>query len=148
MREILYRAKRMNNDEWVYGFYFARVMENYLLSGRILASNQNEFAFKLQRIMYDAAQKIAAESTMVLAIQFRDVDYLQMEDYIWRTFPYIDGKFLYDNDLYYTHEELQEKINPYCKDISISVLPKKLDANCSDKDLKSISVSLSTKKLT
>lgn len=110
-------------------------MENYLLSGHILANNQNEFAFKLQQIMYDAAQKIAAESTMVLAIQFRDVDYLQIEDYIYRTFLYMDRKFLYEGDLY-THQEIYEKVEPYCKEISISVLPKKFDANYPNGDAK------------
>lgn len=96
------------------------------LQGLILAEDEQEFAVKLTDFIANVAYKIATtQMPKVMAIQFKEANPENIDDFIFRNFCRADGQFV-SNGEFYTHNELYEKIKPFCKGISISIVPKDL----------------------
>lgn len=103
-------------------------MESYEKRGVIFAANAQEFGLKVQALIAQPLIDIAANSR-VLAIQFADIDDGLIEQHIYQHFMRTDGQFVFEG-CFRTGNEILEEIKPFCKQISISYLPKSYD----DKD--------------
>lgn len=96
------------------------------LQGLILAKDEQEFAAKLTAFIANAAYKIATtQMPKVMAIQFKEASPQNIDDFIFMNFCRADGQFVFNGE-FYTHNELYEKIKPFCKGISISIVTKDL----------------------
>ena len=100
-------------------------MESYEKRGFIFASNAQEFGRKVQALIAQPLVDIAADS-LVLAIQFADIDDEQIEQHIYQHFMRTDGQFVFEG-CSRRDDEILEEIKPFCKQISISYLPKSYD---------------------
>ena len=103
-------------------------MELYEKRGVIFAANAQEFGRKVQALIAQPLVDVAADSR-VLAIQFADIDDGLIEQHIYHHFMRTDGQFVFEG-CSRTGDEILEEIKPFCKQISISYLPKSYD----DKD--------------
>lgn len=103
-------------------------MESYEKRGFIFATNAQEFGQKVQWLIAQPLIDIAADSR-VLAIQFADIDDGLIKQHIYQLFMRTDGQFVFEG-CFRTCGEILEEIKPFCKQISISYLPKSYD----DKD--------------
>lgn len=103
-------------------------MESYEKRGVIFAANAQEFGRKVQALIAQPLIDIAAGSR-VLAIQFADIDDGLIKQHIYQHFMRTDGQFVFEG-CFRTGGEILEEIKPFCKQISISYLPKSYD----DKD--------------
>lgn len=104
-------------------------MESYEKRGFIFATNAQEFGQKVQWLIAQPLIDIAADSR-ILAIQFADIDDVLIKGHIYQHFMRTDGQFVFEG-CFRTGGEILEEIKPFCKQISISYLPKSYD----DKDI-------------
>lgn len=98
-------------------------MESYEKRGVIFAANAQEFGRKVQALITQPLIDIAANS-LVLAIQFADIDDGLIKQHIYQHFMRTDGQFVFYG-CFRTGGEILEEIKPFCKQISISYMPKR-----------------------
>lgn len=68
---------------------------------------------------------LECEEPRIMAIQFRDAEAYNVA-YLVDVYRRTDGQYVFEGQ-FYTRLELEEKFKPFCKEISISVVPKKFD---------------------
>lgn len=94
---------------------------NNLYKAIILAYNKDMFtasvADNISKFMLD----FNIDTDMML-IQYKNIDRADLDRFL-DSFRRIDGQYVSNGDFYY-REELEEIINPYCKEMCISVVPK------------------------
>lgn len=94
---------------------------NNLYKAIILAYNKDMFtasvADNISKFMLD----FNIDTDMML-IQYKNIDRADLDRFL-DSFRRIDGQYVSNGDFYY-REELEEIINPYCKEMCISVFPK------------------------
>lgn len=93
--------------------------------GLILAHNANDFNNKLTDLIANHLGNLALNlDASIMAIQFKDVDEYDIAKVV-DSYRRIDGQYCYQCD-FMTREEVYEQVKPYCKRISISIVPKDL----------------------
>lgn len=68
---------------------------------------------------------LECEEPKIMAIQFRDAEAYNIARLI-DVYRRTDGQYVFEGR-FYTRLELEEKFKPFCKEISISIVPKELD---------------------
>lgn len=92
-------------------------------TGLILACNANDFNNKLTDLIARHVGNLALNlDASIMAIQFKDADEYDIEKVV-DSYRRIDGQYCYQCD-FMTREEVYAQVKPYCKRISISVVPK------------------------
>lgn len=94
-------------------------------TGLILACNANDFNNKLTDLIANHLGNLALNlDASIMAIQFKDADEYDIEKVV-DSYRRTDGQYCYWGD-FMTREEVYEQVKPYCKRISISIVPKDL----------------------
>lgn len=94
--------------------------------GLILAYSADDFSHKLTNLIANHLGNLALNlNASIMAIQFKDADEYDIAKVV-DSYRRIDGQYCYEYD-FMTREEVYEQVKPYCKYISISVVPKDLD---------------------
>lgn len=94
-------------------------------TGLILACNANDFNNKLTDLIANHLGNLALNlGASIMAIQFKDADEYDIAKVV-DSYRRTDGQYCYWGD-FMTREEVYEQVKPYCKRISISVVPKDL----------------------
>lgn len=60
--------------------------------------------------------------TDMMLIQYKNIDRVDLDRFL-DCFRRTDGQYVFNGDFYY-REELEKIVNPYCKEMCISVVPK------------------------
>lgn len=68
---------------------------------------------------------LECEEPKIMAIQFRDAEAYNVANLV-DVYRRTDGQYVFEGQ-FHTRQELEEKFAPFCKEISISVVPKELD---------------------
>ena len=93
--------------------------------GLILAHSADDFNNKLTDLIANHLGNLALNlDASIMAIQFKDADEYDIAKVV-DSYRGIDGQYCYQCD-FMTREEVYEQVKPYCKYISISVVPKDL----------------------
>lgn len=94
-------------------------------TGLILANSEIDFNIKLTDLIARHVGNLALNlDASIMAIQFKDADEYDIEKVV-DSYRRTDGQYCYWGD-FMTREEVYEQIKPYCKRISISIVPKDL----------------------
>ena len=94
---------------------------NSLFKVKILAYNRDMFAVSVANNISKFMLDFNVDVDMML-IQYKDIDKVNLDRFL-DTFRRTDGQYVFEGSFYYRNE-LEEKINPYCKEMCISVVPK------------------------
>ena len=92
-----------------------------LFKAKILAYSKDMFTFTVSSYMKKFMDDFNIDVDMML-IQYKDIDKVNLDRFL-DTFRRTDGQYVFEGNFYYRNE-LEEKINPYCKEMCISVVPK------------------------
>lgn len=68
---------------------------------------------------------LECEEPKIMAIQFKDAEAYNVANLV-DVYRRTDGQYVFEGQ-FYTRSELEEKFKPFCKEISISVVPKELN---------------------
>lgn len=68
---------------------------------------------------------LECEEPKIMAIQFRDAEAYNVAHLV-DVYRRTDGQYVFEGQ-FYTRLELEEKFAPFCKELSISVVPKEFD---------------------
>lgn len=94
-------------------------------TGLILANSEIDFNIKLTDLIAKHVGNLALNlDASIMAIQFKDADEYDIAKVV-DSYRRIDGQYCYQCD-FMTREEVYAQVKPYCKRISISVVPKDL----------------------
>ena len=92
----------------------------------ILGTSKENFTANLAvEINKSIESIIECEEPKIMAIQFRDAEAYSVASLV-DVYRRTDGQYVFEGQ-FYTRLELEEKFKPFCKEISISVVPKKFD---------------------
>lgn len=94
---------------------------NSLFKVKILAYSRDMFAVSVANNISKFMLDFNVDVDMML-IQYKDIDEVNLDRFL-DTFRRTDGQYVFEGSFYYRNE-LEEKINPYCKEMCISVVPK------------------------
>lgn len=94
---------------------------NSLFKVKILAYNRDMFAVSVANNISKFILDFNVDVDMML-IQYKDIDKVNLDRFL-DTFRRTDGQYVFEDSFYYRNE-LEEKINPYCKEMCISLVPK------------------------
>ena len=94
---------------------------NSLFKVKILAYNRDMFAVSVANNISKFMLDFNVDVDMML-IQYKDIDRVDLDRFL-DCFRRTDGQYVFEGSFYYRNE-LEEKINPYCKEMCISVVPK------------------------
>ena len=94
---------------------------NSLFKVKILAYNRDMFAVSVANNISKFMLDFNVDVDMML-IQYKDIDKVNLDRFL-DTFRRTDGQYVFEGSFYYRNK-LKEKINPYCKEMCISVVPK------------------------
>lgn len=93
----------------------------------ILATSKDVFETNL---IVEIAKSINAiiecEEPKIMAIQFRNAEAYNVANLV-DVYRRTDGQYVFEGQ-FYTRSELEEKFTPFCKELSISVVPKELNS--------------------
>lgn len=89
----------------------------------ILAKDKYDFAAQLNSLTQCAYDEIFNEEKYMIVTQMKDAEPFQIVDYIRMNFAMSDEKYRYKGK-FIRRPVLYEKIKPYCKEVSISCVPK------------------------
>lgn len=94
---------------------------NSLFKVKILAYSRDMFAVSVANNISKFMLDFNVDVDMML-IQYKDIDKVNLDRFL-DTFRRTDGQYVFNGDFYY-REELEKIVNPYCKEMCISVVPK------------------------
>lgn len=95
-------------------------MDN-LYKAKILAYSKDMFVATLLNYMKNFMDDFNIDTDMML-IQYKNIDRADLDRFL-DGFRRTDGQYVFEGNFYYRNE-LEEKVNPYCKEMCISVVPK------------------------
>lgn len=96
---------------------------NTIFKAIITANNEEMFAHKVASELVDVIADMAINyPSKVIAIQFRDLDPWFVDEYL-RQFEREDGQYVFESEFIY-REDLEKKLEPFMKEMCISLLPK------------------------
>ena len=94
---------------------------NNLFKTKILAYSKDMFTFIVASYTKKFMDDFNIDADMML-IQYKNIDRVDLDKFL-DCFRRIDGQYVFNGDFYY-REELEKIVNPYCKEMCISVVPK------------------------
>ena len=96
---------------------------NTLFKAIITANNKEIFAHKVASKVADIVADMAINyPSRIMTIQFKDLDPWFVDEYLHQ-FERIDGQYVFEGNFYYRNE-FEKIVNPYCKEMCISIVPK------------------------
>ena len=95
---------------------------NNLYKVIILAYNRDMFAASVANNISKFTLDFNIDTDMML-VQYRDIDKINLDRFL-DTFRRTDCQYIFEGNFYYRNE-LEEKVKPYCKEMCISVVPKR-----------------------
>ena len=94
---------------------------NNLYKANILAYNKDMFAIAVANNISKFIVDFNIDTDMML-VQYKNINRLDLDRFI-DSFRRTDGQYVFEGN-FYCRNELEEKVNPYCKEMCISVVPK------------------------
>lgn len=94
---------------------------NNLFKTKILAYSKDMFTFIVASYTKKFMDDFNIDTDMML-IQYKNINRVDLDKFL-DCFRRIDGQYVFNGDFYY-REELEKIVNPYCKEMCISVVPK------------------------
>lgn len=94
---------------------------NSLFKAKILAYSKDMFTSAVASYMKKFMDDFNIDTDMML-VQYKDIDRVDLDRFI-DSFRRIDNQYVFNGDFYYRNE-LEKIVNPYCKEMCISVVPK------------------------
>lgn len=94
---------------------------NSLFKAKILAYSKDMFATAVANYMKKFMDDFNIDTDMML-VQYKNIDRVDLDRFL-DSFRRIDNQYVFNGDFYY-RKELEKIVNPYCKEMCISVVPK------------------------
>ena len=94
---------------------------NNLYKANILAYNKDMFAIAVANNISKFIVDFNIDADMML-IQYKNINRVDLDRFI-DSFRRTDGQYVFEGN-FYCRNELEEKVNPYCKEMCISIVPK------------------------
>ena len=94
---------------------------NSLFKAKILAYSKDMFTSAIASNIKNFIDDFNIDTDMML-IQYKNIDRVDLDRFL-DCFRRTDGQYVFNGDFYY-REELEKIVNPYCKEMCISVVPK------------------------
>lgn len=94
---------------------------NSLFKAKILAYSRDMFTSAVASNMKNFMDDFNIDTDMML-IQYKNIDRADLDRFL-DSFRRTDGQYVFEGSFYYRNE-LEEKVNLYCKEMCISVVPK------------------------
>lgn len=94
---------------------------NSLFKAKILAYSKDMFTSAIVSNIKKFMDDFNIDTNMML-VQYKDIDRVDLDKFL-NSFRRIDNQYVFNGDFYY-REELEKIVNPYCKEMCISVVPK------------------------
>lgn len=94
---------------------------NSLFKAKILAYNKDMFTSAAASNIKKFTDDFNIDTNMML-VQYKDIDRVDLDKFL-DSFRRIDNQYVFNGYFYY-REELEKIVNPYCKEMCISVVPK------------------------
>lgn len=97
------------------------VAMNNLFEAKILTYNKDMFTSAVAGNMKKFMDDFNIDTDMML-IQYKNIGRADLDRFL-DSFRRIDGQYVFEGNFYYRNE-LEKIVNPYCKEMCISVVPK------------------------
>ena len=94
---------------------------NNLFKAKILAYSKDMFTSAVASYMKKFMDDFNIDTDMML-VQYKDIDRVDLDGFL-DCFRRIDNQYVLNGD-FYCRKELEKIVNPYCKEMCISVVPK------------------------
>lgn len=94
---------------------------NSLFKAKILAYSKDMFTSAVANNIKKFMDEFNVDTDMML-VQYKNIDRVDLDRFI-DSFRRIDNQYVFNGDFYYRNE-LEKIVNPYCKEMCISVVPK------------------------
>lgn len=94
---------------------------NSLFKAKILAYSKDMFTSAVANNIKKFMDAFNVDTDMML-VQYKNIDRVDLDSFI-DSFRRIDNQYVFNGDFYYRNE-LEKIVNPYCKEMCISVVPK------------------------
>lgn len=94
---------------------------NSLFKAKILAYSKDMFTSAVASNVKKFTDDFNIDTDMML-IQYKNIDRADLDGFL-DCFRRIDGQYVFEGKFYY-REELEKIVNPYCKEMCVSVVPK------------------------
>lgn len=92
-----------------------------LFKAKILAYSEDMFTSAVANNIKKFMNDFNIDTDMML-IQYKNIDRVDLDGFL-DSFRRIDNQYVFNGDFYY-RKELEKIVNPYCKEMCISVVPK------------------------
>ena len=92
-----------------------------LFKAKILAYSEDMFTSAVANNIKKFMNDFNIDTDMML-IQCKNIDRVDLDGFL-DSFRRIDNQYVFNGDFYY-RKELEKIVNPYCKEMCISVVPK------------------------
>lgn len=92
-----------------------------LFKAKILAYSKDMFATAVASNIKKFMNDFNIDTDMML-VQYKNIDKVDLDSFL-DSFRRIDNQYVFNGDFYY-RKELEKIVNPYCKEMCISVVPK------------------------
>ena len=94
---------------------------NNLFKAKILAYSKDMFTSAVANNIKKFMDEFNVDTDMML-VQYKDIDRVDLDGFL-DCFRRIDNQYVFNGDFYYRNE-LEKIVNPYCKEMCISVVTK------------------------
>lgn len=92
-----------------------------LFKAKILAYSEDMFTSAVANNIKKFMNDFNIDTDMML-VQYKNIDRVDLDKFL-DSFRRIDNQYVFNGDFYY-RKELEKIVNPYCKEMCISVVPK------------------------
>ena len=94
---------------------------NSLFKAKILAYSKDMFTSAVANNIKKFMDEFNVDTDMML-VQYKNIDRVDLDKFLdW--FRRVDDQYVFNSNFYYRNE-LEKIVNPYCKEMCISVVPK------------------------
>lgn len=94
---------------------------NSLFKAKILAYSKDMFTSAVANNIKKFMDEFNVDTDMML-VQYKNIDRVDLDKFL-DCFRRVDDQYVFNGDFYY-RKELEKIVNPYCKEMCISVVPK------------------------
>lgn len=94
---------------------------NSLFKAKILACSEDMFTSAVANNIKKFMDAFNVDTDMML-VQYKNIDRVDLDKFL-DCFRRVDDQYVFNGNFYY-RKELEKIVNPYCKEMCISVVPK------------------------
>lgn len=94
---------------------------NSLFKAKILAYSEDMFTSAVANNIKKFMDAFNVDTDMML-VQYKNIDRVDLDKFL-DCFRRVDDQYVFNGNFYY-RKELEKIVNPYCKEMCISVVPK------------------------